>query len=406
MLNRRAFVQSLGVGTAGSLTLLQAELRGQTAAVQERAAAACRRRRGRSGSAATRIPTGPTPAAIEAARTAIAEGHRYGGGASATLVAALAKSHSVPPAQIMMSGGSGDVLRATIQAFTDKTKALVSGSPSYEQPVRQAKQAGVPVHEVPLTADLKLDLPAMLAKAPGAGLVYICNPNNPTSTIVPVKDVVGGHRERQPRRRRGPTSWLTRRTSSTPRIRRSARSFRSSSKYPQLVVARTFSKIHGMAGMRVGYAVAQEKTLTALKQYHSSSGMGIMSVSAAVASFADSATLQKNQLLNRQTRAFTTAAFARAGYTVAASQANFVLVDVRRDVKGFIEACRLKGVVDRPALPAAGHLGADHDRHAAGDGTRDGCLHGDAGDRTDRGRRDSSLAGRVLVLLRRRASWP
>src|SRR4051812_17455475 len=175
MLNRRAFVQSLSVGTAGSLTLLQAELRGQTAATQERAP------RPATPPGAIRIgsnenPYGPTPAAIEAARLAIAEGHRYGGGASPALVAAPAKSHGVPPEQIMLSGGSGDVLRATIQAFTDKTRALVSGSPSYEQPVRQAKLSGVPVHEVPLTSDLKLDLPAMLAKAPGTGLVYICNP--------------------------------------------------------------------------------------------------------------------------------------------------------------------------------------------------------------------------------------
>jgi histidinol-phosphate aminotransferase len=350
MLNRRAFVQSLGAGGAASITLLQAELRGQTAAIQERAARAA------TPPDAIRIgsnenPYGPTPAAMDAARTAIAEGHRYGGGASAALVAALAKSHAVPPAQIMLSGGSGDVLRATIQAFTDKTKALVSGSPSYEQPVRQARQGGVEVHEVPLTADLKLDLPAMLARASGTGLLYICNPNNPTSTIVPVKDVA---------------EVIDRVTKASPGtyVLVDEAYFEYAEdpsfgtviplieRYPQLVVARTFSKIHGMAGMRVGYAVAQEKTLAAIKQFHSSSGMGIMSLSAAVASFADTATLQKNQLLNRQTRAFTTAAFTRAGYTVAASQANFVLVDVRRDVKGFIEACRLKGVViGRPFPP-------------------------------------------------------
>jgi len=350
MLNRRAFVQSLGVGTAGSLTLLQAELRGQTAAAQERAA------RPATPPGAIRIgsnenPYGPTAAAMDAARTAIAEGHRYGGGASATLAAALAKSHSVPPAQIMLSGGSGDVLRATIQAFTDKTKALVSGSPSYEQPVRQAKQAGVPVHEVPLTADLKLDLPAMLAKAPGTGLVYICNPNNPTSTIVPARDVAAVI-ESVSKSSPGTCVLVDEAYFEYAEDPSFATVIPLIEKYPQLVVARTFSKIHGMAGMRVGYAVAQEKTLTAIKQYHSASGMGIMSVSAALASFADGATLQKNQLLNRQTRAFTTAAFAKAGYPVAASQANFVLVDVRRDVKGFIEACRLKGVViGRPFPP-------------------------------------------------------
>ncbi|MEO7274534.1 MAG: aminotransferase class I/II-fold pyridoxal phosphate-dependent enzyme [Vicinamibacterales bacterium] len=350
MLNRRAFVQSLGVGTAGSLTLLQAELRGQTTGVQERAA------RPATPPGAIRIgsnenPYGPTPAAIEAARTAIAEGHRYGGGASGMLVAALAKSHGVPPGQIMMSGGSGDVLRSTIQAFTDKTKGLVSGSPSYEQPVRQAKQAGVPVFEVPLTTDLKLDLPAMLAKTPGTGLLYLCNPNNPTSTIVPVKDVIEVI-ESVSKASPGTYVLVDEAYFEYAEDPAFGTVIPLIAKYPQLVVARTFSKIHGMAGMRVGYAVAQEKTLATIRQFHSSSGMGIMSVSAAVASFADTATLQQNQLLNRQTRAFTTAAFTKAGYTVAASQANFVLVDVRRDVKSFIEGCRLKGVViGRPFPP-------------------------------------------------------
>ena len=245
----------------------------------------------------------------------------------------------------------------------------------------------------------------MLAKAPGAGLVYICNPNNPTSTIVPVKDVAEVI-ESVTKASPGTYVLVDEAYFEYAEDPAFGTVIPLIEKYPQLVVARTFSKIHGMAGMRVGYAVAQEKTLTALKQYHSASGMGIMSVSAAVASFADSATLQKNQLLNRQTRAFTTAAFTRAGYTVAASQANFVLVDVRRDVKGFIEACRLKGVViGRPFPPldtwARITIGTQPEMERAMGvfmetlstaPTAVAGIH-------------PSLAG-VLVLLRRRASWP
>ena len=188
MLNRRAFVQSLGIGTVGTLSLLE------TPAAA--AAAGCKTRRGappcpptRSGSAATRIPTGRRPAAIAAAKSAALEGHRYAGAVSSKLIESIATAHGVPPSEIMLSGGSGDLLRAAVRAFTAKDLSLVTGSPSYEQPVRLAQQAKVPVHEVPLTGDLKLDLDAMLAKARGSGLVYICNPNNPTSTIVPSADV-------------------------------------------------------------------------------------------------------------------------------------------------------------------------------------------------------------------------
>jgi histidinol-phosphate aminotransferase len=122
--------------------------------------------------------------------------------------------------------------------------------------------------------------------------------------------------------------------------------------HPSLVIARTFSKIHGMAGMRVGYAIAQEKTLTAMREQHSASGISVMSFTAAAASLSDTATMQRNQLLNRQTRAVMVAAFEKAGYRVAASQANFVMVDVRRDVRPFIEAVRQRGVyIGRPFPP-------------------------------------------------------
>ena len=79
------------------------------------------------------------------------------------------------------------------------------------------------------------------------------------------------------------------------------------------MIARTFSKIHGMAGMRVGYAIAQEKTLAAMREHHSASGISVMSFAAAAASLADAAAMQRNQLLNRQTRALTVAAFEKAG---------------------------------------------------------------------------------------------
>jgi histidinol-phosphate aminotransferase len=243
------------------------------------------------------------------------------------------------------------VLRASIRAFTSRTLSLVSGSPSYEQPVRQAQQGGVTVHEVPLTSELKLNLGAMLASGGGAGLVYICNPNNPSSTIVPVSQVI---ELVESLARSSPNTYVL--------VDEAYFEYAEDpafdtviplvEKYPRLVVARTFSKIHGMAGMRVGYAIAQETTLAAMREFHSASGMSVMSLSAAAASLRATASMQKNQALNFQVRKFTTEGFERAGYKVAASQANFVMVDIRRDVRGFIEACRQKAVViGRPFPP-------------------------------------------------------
>jgi histidinol-phosphate aminotransferase len=350
MLNRRAFVQSLGIGTVGTLSLLETPAAAAVAALQNAT------RRPAIPADAIRIgsnenPNGPTAAAIDAAKQAALEGHRYAGAVSSKLIESIAAAHGVPTDRIMLSGGSGDLLRAAVRAFTGSDRPLVTGSPSYEQPVRLAQQAKVPVHEVLLTGDLKLDLDAMLAKAGGSGLVYICTPNNPTSTIVPSADVK--RLIEQVAKSSPATTVLVDEayfeyaddpayTTLIPLV----------GEHPSLVIARTFSKIHGMAGMRVGYAIAQEKTLTAMREQHSASGISVMSFAAAAASLLDTAAMQRNQLLNRQTRAVMVAAFEKAGYRVAASQANFVMVDVRRDIRPFIEAVRQRGVyIGRPFPP-------------------------------------------------------
>lgn len=349
MLNRRSFVHSLGVGAVGGLTLGRVE-------AFDRLPEQARAGRPAPMPGAIRIgsnenPYGPTAAAMTAAHEAIAQGHRYGGGASGQVVEVLGTQHGVPTARIMMSGGSGDVLRSAVSAFTGPSLSIVSGGPSYEQPVRQAKTAGIPVVEVPLTTDLKLDLGPMLDKGKGAGLVYICNPNNPTSTIVPASQV---------------TELVQRLAEISPStivlVDEAYFEFADDpafgtliplvDKYPTLVIARTFSKIHGMAGMRLGYAIAQEATLAKMRALHSSSGVSAMTYAAGLASLKDTAALEKNQSLNREVRAFTVTGFEQAGYTVADSQANFLMVDIRRDARGFIEACRTKGVmIGRPFPP-------------------------------------------------------
>jgi histidinol-phosphate aminotransferase len=296
-------------------------------------------------------PYGPLPCAVDAARAVALEGHRYPGALTSGLVEALAKRHAVKPERVMVSGGSGDVLRAAMLTFTSATRPLVTGAPSYEAPVRQAIRSKVPVSEVPLTDDLKLDLGAMLAKAAGSGLVYICNPNNPTSTVVPIAQV---------------TALIAALATSAPETYvlvdeayfdyvddpAYGTAIPLVDTYPNLVIARTFSKIHGMAGMRVGYAIGREKTLAAMSENLSASGLSSMSLAAATASLGDTAGLEKNRILNRDVRKLTTDAFRKAGYRVAASEANFVMVDIRRDSRAFQEACRQRGVgIGRPFPP-------------------------------------------------------
>jgi histidinol-phosphate aminotransferase len=251
---------------------------------------------------------------------------------------------------VLLSGGSGDVLKAAVYTHASKTRPLVTGLPSYEAPTRSAQHVGAPRRAVPLTAEWRLNLPAMATKAVGAGLVYICNPNNPSSTVVPLADL---------------TAFIEKVVATSPRttILVDEAYFEYADhpgfgtavplvmKYPQLIVTRSFSKIHAMAGIRVGYAIAQPKTLGAIREYHSASGMSVTSMAAANASLLDIGNVEKNRALNREVRKMAVDAFEQAGYTVAPCDANFMFVNIKRDSRGFQDACRVKGVQIGRAFP-------------------------------------------------------
>lgn len=350
-MNRRSFVQSVGAGAVGLVVARETALR---AAVQTTARAAT------PGAVADppapiRIgsnenPYGPGAAAIAAVEATVRGANRYPGPAVQALVDAIAEKHDVPADHVMISGGSGDILRAIVKAFTSTTKAIVAGTPSYESPVRQAQALGAPVKAVPLTTGQRLDLDAMAAVASGAGLFYICNPNNPTATAVTASAVTNAI---DTVIAKSPGTYVLSDEAyfeyaelpgfgtATPLVK----------KYPQVIVARTFSKIHGMAGMRVGYAIAQPKTLALMREHHSASGMSVMSLAAATASLKDTAHMAEQIALNREVRQMTVDALRTAGYTVAASDANFIFVDIKRDARGFQEACRKEFVNVGRAFP-------------------------------------------------------
>jgi histidinol-phosphate aminotransferase len=251
MLNRRSFVQSLGAGAVG-LVALESTTDTFAAAAQTAAATASQGRPDttslvRIGS--NENPYGPATSVLEAVGASAKEGNRYPGPVQQRLVETIAAKFSVPVDHVMLSGGSGDILNAVVKAFTTKTKALVSGVPSYEQPIRTAQAVGNLVREVALDADLRLDLDAMAAKAIGGGLVYICNPNNPTSTAVPAK-AVSALIEKVVKA--SPSTFIL--VDEAYFEYADLPGFDTAApyvlKYPQVIVARTFSKIHAMAGMR------------------------------------------------------------------------------------------------------------------------------------------------------------
>jgi histidinol-phosphate aminotransferase len=296
-------------------------------------------------------PYGLGPMAADAFRNSITVANRYPYDLTPDLVNTLAKFHDVPTEWIAVSPGSGDVLRAATLTFTSVSSHLVSAAPTFETPARIAEMNGVPVKAPKVTEKGLLDLPALAAEAAGAGMLYVCNPNNPTGGIVSaaaVTDFIASVRKVN-------TDALvlideayadlvddTSYASATPLIGTDKR----------IIVSRTFSKIHGMAGLRVGYAIGQPDTLNLLRRNLSNGNLAITSIAAAIASMNDTENIKQQKTQNRETRLATRQAFEKAGFTVLPSEANFIMVDIKRSAREYQNACRQAGVlIARPFPP-------------------------------------------------------
>jgi histidinol-phosphate aminotransferase len=299
---------------------------------------------------------GLAPAAVAAFKTGRSYANRYGGESIFQLTEFIARMHGVSREHVLVTPGSGEILRAVTQAFTSTTKGLLTGSPSYESPERTAQRGKAPVKALPVAADGSLDLTAMAAAATtDVGLAFICNPNNPTGNIntgAAVKQFHTSFREASPEGYvlvdEAYFDYVTDASYGTaiPLIQRDTR----------LIVSRTFSKIHGMAGLRVGYAIGHPDTLALVRDKTSSGTLSSVSAGAALASLEDAAHLKKQRELNAEARAFTRQAFEAAGCSVFPSEANFVMVNVKRPSTEFSALCRRAGVaIARPFSPLTNH---------------------------------------------------
>jgi histidinol-phosphate aminotransferase len=291
---------------------------------------------------------GLAPAAVEALKSGRSYANRYGGESVGKLTDALAKGHGVSAEHILLTPGSGEILRAVTLACTGPGKSLLAATPTFEAPARTARSVNAPVQAVPVAADGTHDLEAMAAAAAGTGLAFVCNPNNPTGGInsaAAVRRFLSAFRAAAPEGYvlvdEAYYDYVTDPTYET------AVPITQTDK--RVIVSRTFSKIHGMAGLRVGYAIGHPDTLALVRAKTSAGTLSSVSAGAALASLEDPAHLTRQRELNREARTFTRKAFEKAGYTVLPSEGNFVMVDVRRESTVFQELCRRAGIaIARP----------------------------------------------------------
>ena len=268
----------------------------------------------------------------------------------------LAKLHGVPANQVVLGDGSGEILKLCAAAFTSQDKKLVTANPTFESIARHASVARAEVVRIDLTPDYRHDLPKMLAAttssapAKSAGLVYVCNPNNPTASITPKNEM---------------SEFLAKVSPATMVLVDEAyhhyvdaNDYESVvplvKQYPNLIVARTFSKIYGMAGLRCGYCVTQRANIERMRAHQITDSVNIMALVAARASLADTEHITQGRKLNQETKKTICAELDALGYRYIPSHANFMMIDLRREVRPVISALRSRGVeVGRlfPALP-------------------------------------------------------
>lgn len=296
-------------------------------------------------------PYGPSPMALKAMTEAFSIAWRYPDEHEQSLANAIAKLHAVSNEHILLGDGSGEILKVAAAAFTATGKKLVVGNPTFEAILTYASVAKADVVRIDLKPDYAHDLPKMLAAATDAGLVYICNPNNPTASITP-KDQVRTFLARVPRK----TMVLIDEAyhhyvesndyeSVIPLVRQ----------YPNLIVARTFSKIYGMAGLRCGYCIARPELIQRMRSQQMWDSVNIMALVAAAASLEDSEQVEQGRKRNSEVKKFVYSELDRFGFKWIPSQANFLMIDLRREVKPVIAAMRERNVqVGRvfPALPS------------------------------------------------------
>jgi histidinol-phosphate aminotransferase len=348
-LTRRGFVRTAGLGMAGAATSSFIGARGRENSLWSLVEPTLQAvEPGLIVLASNENPLGPGTTVLTAVLAAFGEGGRAPGRYSASareLVAAIAQKQGVKPENIVLGCGSTQILRSATHLFTAKDKPLVGTIPTYEECAGYCELMGHPVRAVALDASFKIDLEKLADASKGAGLVFYCNPNNPTATYVGAR-ATREFLARITRESPGTTILIDEAYFDYVTDRDHETHIPLAVENPQVIVARTFSKAYGMAGLRMGYAVGHPETIKKMAEWDGGTGTGSLNVLAMHAGLAAiGQDISAERARNQEVRDFTMKWFADRGMKPADSQANFMFVNIGRPVRPFREACRARGVL-------------------------------------------------------------
>jgi histidinol-phosphate aminotransferase len=283
-------------------------------------------------------PLGPSKAACEAIARIAPMGGRYDLlGETRALAATFAEQNGLKPENVAVYAGSSEPLHYTVLAFTSPERGLVTADPSYEAPVAAAGTSRAKVSKVALTQDYAHDVRAMVAADPTAGVIYICNPNNPTGTLTPREAIVWALENK-------PKGSILLVDEAYIHLTEAPDVLDLVAAGKDLIVLRTFSKVYGMAGIRCGFAVARPDLLAKLEPF-GQNAMPVTASAAARVSLLDSELVPVRRKIIGDTRRETIAWLKGAGYKVIGDpQTNCFMIDTGRNGRGVIAALKARDI--------------------------------------------------------------
>ena len=294
-------------------------------------------------------PAGPPASSIRAMTEALPTAGRYHYQEFGDFYTAVARSEELSRNQVLVGAGSSEVLHAAVDAFTAPTRPIITVEPTYEGPVETARALGRGIVRTPLTPSYAADVRRLVAEAEkaGGGLIYLCNPNNPTASVTPKADL----------------NWLCDNLPAntvalideayihfgdTPELESALGAVRRGR---NVVVTRTFSKIYGMAGLRAGFACAPPELIARMAPFRNNV-ISIVTARAVLAALAESQTLvPERRAALIKTRQKLCAWLRERNLRYIEPQANFLMIDIGRDARQFGMEMGMRGVAPGRPFP-------------------------------------------------------
>jgi len=298
--------------------------------------------------ASNESPVGTSPKVLAAINEALGNLHRYPDPNSTELKQLISSQSNVTPEQVVVGNGSNELIDLLIRTFCQTEDKILTSASAFIAYKICAKAAGVKVIETLLTEDLKYDISALISELQVSHfkIVFVANPNNPTGTYVPESEIL---KLLEATKDLDDTLVvLDEAYNDFVRVDDFPNSTELIKRYKQLVILKTLSKVFAVAGLRLGYIIADEKVCDYVNRIRNPFNVNSLAQAAGLAALQDTEFLDKAREVNWSGLDYFYTELKKIGVTYWPSQANFVLIDTKMDSGVVFEALLKKGIITRP----------------------------------------------------------